>query len=49
MTLAERRDAGLCFWVALGKRHQYADPPHPFRLLRPRRERPGCRRAAERS
>src|SRR5262249_54122797 len=27
--------------------HQHADPPHPLGLLRARRERPGCRRAAE--
>ena len=25
----ERRDAGLSFRVALGIRHQHADPPHP--------------------
>src|SRR5262249_6558090 len=30
-----------------GKRHQDTDPPHPFGLLRARRERPGDRRAAQ--
>jgi hypothetical protein len=28
--------------------HDYANAPHPIDLLRPRRERPGDRRAAER-
>ena len=46
-SLPERRDAGLCFRVALGKRHQHADPPHPLGLLRARGERPRRRRAAE--
>src|SRR5262249_42485577 len=45
-TLSERGDAKLCFRIALGKAHQYTDPPHPVRLLRARRERPR-RRAAE--
>src|SRR5262249_16993314 len=44
-TLSERGDAKLCFRIALGKAHQYTDPPHPVRLLRARRERPGGRRA----
>src|SRR5204863_4333669 len=43
----KRRHAGLNFRVGLGPRHQHTDPPHPIRLLRARRERPGGRRAAE--
>src|SRR5262249_30413018 len=43
----EHGDAGLRFRVALGKRHQHADAPQALALLRPRRERPRCRRAAE--
>ena len=39
-SLPERRDPGLSFPVALGKRHQHADPPHPVGLLRARGERP---------
>jgi hypothetical protein len=46
-SLAECCDPGLCFRVALGKRHQHADPAHPFGLLRARRERPTESRAAE--
>ena len=45
-SIAERRDTGLSFRVALGIPHQRADPPHPLALLRARRERPR-RRAAE--
>jgi hypothetical protein len=42
-SLPERRDAGLSFWVALGIRHQHADPSHPIALLRVHGERPsGC-------
>src|SRR5262245_11716090 len=33
--------------IALVQRHQHADPPQSFRLLRARRERPRRRRAAE--
>src|SRR5262245_25723841 len=33
--------------IALVQRHQHADPPQSFRLLRARRERPCDRRAAE--
>jgi hypothetical protein len=43
----ERGDAGLRFRVALGKRHQHADTPRPYRQLRGRRERPRGYRAAE--
>jgi hypothetical protein len=32
--LPERGDAGLCFWVALGKAPQHTDAPYPVRLLR---------------
>src|SRR5262245_58060196 len=39
---------GLYFQVALGIAHQHTDPPHPVRLLPPRRERPCCRRAEQR-
>ena len=35
--IAKRCDSGLCFCVGLGKRHQYADPAHPFWLLRARK------------
>ena len=34
------------FTVGLGKSYQDTDPPYPFALLRPRRERP-CHSAAE--
>src|SRR5262245_21626442 len=43
----ERRNAGLSLRIALGKAHQYTDPPHPVRLLRARRERPRRRGAGE--
>jgi hypothetical protein len=46
-TLAERRDVGLSFQIALGIRHQHADAPHPVTLLRPCCARPRRRRAAE--
>src|SRR5262249_28178532 len=39
-SLAERRDKGLSFRVALGICHQHVDPPHLLGLLRARRERP---------
>src|SRR5262249_9157253 len=44
--LQERRVAGLRHWVVGGQAHEEADTPHPFTLLRARRERP-CYRAAE--
>ena len=47
--LQERRDAGLSFRIVGGEVHEHADAPHPLALLRARRERPGCRRAAERT
>src|SRR5262249_38279129 len=40
-------DYGLSFPIAPSIRHQHADPPHALGLLRPRRERPRRRRAAE--
>jgi hypothetical protein len=43
----ECSDPSLSFRVALTIGHQHADPPHPLALLRARRERPSCRRAAE--
>jgi hypothetical protein len=46
-SLAERRDKGLSFQVALGVCHKHIDPPHPLRLLRARGEGPR-RRACER-
>src|SRR5262249_9082219 len=45
--LPERREPRLRFGVALGSGRDDPDPPHPFGLLRPRRERPSRRRAAE--
>src|SRR5215475_7346989 len=45
---AERSDASLSFHIGRSRAHENADPPHPFRLLRPCRERPRDRRAAER-
>ncbi len=41
----ERSQAGLIFGIVLGSRHQHADPAHPIRLLRARRERPRGRSA----
>jgi hypothetical protein len=46
--LPERRNARLSFRIVRGQIHQNADPPRPLALLRPRRERPRGRRAAER-
>src|SRR5262252_2627553 len=40
-------DPGLTFWVALREHTQKSDARHPAGLLRPRRERPRGRRAAE--
>src|SRR5262249_12274733 len=40
-------DAGLSFRIVHSYVHKHADPPHAFVLLRPRRERPRGRRAAE--
>jgi hypothetical protein len=46
--LQERPDAELCFRVVRGEGQEHADAPHALGLLRPRRERPRHRRAAER-
>src|SRR5262249_25410487 len=45
--LQERRIAGLCFRLVRGDGGKHADPPHPLRLLRARRQRPRGRRATE--
>jgi hypothetical protein len=45
--LQQRRDIGLSLRIALGVSHEHADAPHPLGLLRPGRERPCGRRAAE--
>src|SRR5262249_53402037 len=47
-TLRKRRKAGLGLRIVRRHAHQYADPPHPLGLLRPRRERPRRRAADER-
>ena len=39
-TQSERFKAGILFWVLFGEAKQYANPPHPFELLRPCNERP---------
>jgi hypothetical protein len=36
-----------CFWIVCGEVHERADAPHTLALLRPRRERPRRRCAAE--
>src|SRR5262249_6161337 len=46
--LPESCQISLSFGIVIGLRHQHANPPHPARLLRERRERPR-RRAAEQS
>src|SRR5262249_22761848 len=47
-SLTESRETRLGIRIVLGKPHQHADAPHPFRrLLRARREWPRCRSAAE--
>jgi hypothetical protein len=46
--LRKRPDAGRCLRIVCGHTHEHADAPHPLGLLRPRRERPRSRRAAER-
>jgi hypothetical protein len=45
--LEERRIACLCYCIICRERHEHADAPHALALLRLRRERPCCRRAAE--
>jgi hypothetical protein len=42
----ERRQAGSTCRIVLGERHEHADAPHPFALLRARRHRPRRRAAA---
>src|SRR5262249_160899 len=44
--LYEHRETGL-LGCRFGRTHEHADPPHPLGLLCARRERPRCRRAAE--
>src|SRR5262249_4521605 len=46
-SLQESRQPGLVIGIVRGQGHQYADTPHPARLLRARRERPRRCRAAE--
>src|SRR5262249_61522836 len=46
--LQERCVAGLSFGIVCQPGHEHADPPRLSALLRPRRERPRGRRAAER-
>src|SRR6516164_6801085 len=46
-SLPQSRDAGLPYRIVRGEWHDHADAPHPFALLRARRERPGDRCAAE--
>jgi hypothetical protein len=47
--LSKFSEAHFGFRIIRAKAHQHADAPHPFRLLRARRERPsrGSRSAAE--
>src|SRR6516164_11304543 len=45
--LCERQDAPLRYRIVHRETHEHTDPPHPLGLLRPRRERPRGRRAAE--
>src|SRR5215470_12626888 len=46
--LDERSALRPSFRIALRPAHQYADPAHPLRLLRPCRERPRRRATSER-
>jgi hypothetical protein len=46
-SLHEPGELGRCDRIVLSKLHQHSDAPHSAALLRPRRERPRCRRAAE--
>ena len=46
--LQECCDARLSFRILCGEGVEHADAPHPFALLRPRRERPRCSAAEER-
>src|SRR5262249_31599278 len=47
-TLRKRREAGLRLWIVGLPGHQHTDAPHPFGLLRARRERARCRAAEQR-
>jgi hypothetical protein len=47
--LKERRKAILGVPIVRSRGHQYADTPHPARLLRARRERPRGRTAEQRN
>jgi hypothetical protein len=47
--LRERRVATLPLRIVFVVRHEHADAPHPLALLRPRRERPRHRAAADSS
>src|SRR5262245_16564981 len=47
--LQERRVAGLALGIVRPVRHDAPDAPHFLALLRPRRERPGGRRAADKA
>src|SRR5262245_11907887 len=46
-SLLDDRDTTLRFWITFGEHQEHADPPHPLRLLRARRERPCRNRAAK--
>src|SRR5262249_38987079 len=46
-TMPERVKAGLHVGIVLALACQHSNASHAFGLLRPRRERPRCRRAAE--
>jgi hypothetical protein len=48
-SLLKRRDAGLPVRTVRDRAHEHADLPHPFRLLRVRRDRPCCHAAEEAS
>jgi hypothetical protein len=45
--LHQCRNARLSFWIVCVEVYEHTDAPHSFRLLRPHRERPRRRRAAE--
>jgi hypothetical protein len=45
--LCERQEACLCFRIIRRRAREHADAPRPLALLRPRRNRPCRRRAAE--
>jgi hypothetical protein len=47
--LRERKDGSLRHGIVFVEPHEHADAPYALALLRQRRERPSCCRAAERS